>query len=101
MEKAKQVIGRILSIWTAIGSLLAVVAISGGIDLPQFLTGLFSPETAAILQETSDAVLATIGIVIAAYQNIRAQLISQTTAGVSALSSVSTRKLSLNPFSLG
>ena len=93
MDKVNAFISKIQAIWVAIGTVIALLAAQGGINLPDFLSDVFS-------QAFLDAVGTAVGSVIVFYQYLRAIFASKTEGEIQILSTGAKTAYALNPFKL-
>lgn len=99
MQKIRDFITKVLAAWVGIGTALVLIGNSGLVDIPESWLGLFSQNTAVLLQETFDIVFQAIGAVVLAAQTIRGIFLAkEPTPEVQVLSSKDKVAYYLNPF---
>lgn len=104
MENAKAFIAKVLLTWATIGAALTTLTATGFINVPDVLLLLFSENISNVVGTAANALLEAIGLVIVAFQAIRAIFVSkELDAGdsvVKALNEGKAKGFKYNPFKL-
>lgn len=102
MDKFKNIVTKVLAFWAGIGTLLITFGSTGTIDVPEFLLQLFSVEFTSLLQETFDAIIKALGLVILVAQTVRGYFavkeVDSNSIQAKILNKKQVAKLYFNPF---